>query len=190
MLSQGSNIDWPGENGMPLRFAITKYSEPLMRFLLDCGANPNASVRALSDTPTVIHWAATRARGTTLDEFECRSSMSNMLDLIAAGADTSEISGNGKKPAELLSHELPAVYKNVFRLPLHAAIEIDRPDLCTKLLERGFNPDDKNPRRQTAFSHAKLSSPACLGVMQSRLASKAVESMLSIANTGKQTAKI
>ena len=177
LLELGAHVDGPDRDGMPMRRAISQNSEPLVNFLLDAGADVHAEVSASLTTNTLLHWAAYLCR-LAARNLQHKAPLAIIVTLIAAGADPAAGDCKGELPASLLGTDLSAPFRNVFSCPLHAAIELQRPDLCVKLLDRGHDPLGKNKKRQTAWSLAKSHSPECLGAMQSWLASRAIEDLL------------
>lgn len=178
LLSLGAHVDGPSRDGMPLRFAIANFSCPIVQLLVYSGANVNANLGYKRITSNPLHWAAHRSNSKKMSEFECHFSLTNIVFLIAHGANHVAIDAEGSTPADYLDKKLPSSFRQVFELPLHAAIELNKPNLCIKLLNLNFDPQAKNKKKQTALSFAKSESPECFGVMQSWLANQAIEEML------------
>ena len=71
---------------------------------------------------------------------------------------------SGEKLAQLEGPDQRQV-RLAIALPLHAAIALNRPELCLGLLEREIDPEVKNSRKQTAWRNAELNAPQCQAVM-------------------------
>lgn len=178
LLDLGAHIDGPNRDGMPIRHALTKNSEALVNFLIDSHANVHAELPGRQITSTLLHWASYQARPAKyVGDLAQRTMLTNIVSIIAAGAEPAKLNGANRPPESLLGEDLPAIFKIAFSSPLHAAIDLGRPDLCLELLDLGYDPDTKNSNRSSAWSFAKK-SPECLGAMQAWLANQAIEKLL------------
>lgn len=185
LLTLGAHVDGPSRYGLPIRLALVKYSETLVNFLIDEGADVNAKRSNDKLFRSILHWAVYRVRGYGYDSHQYRfqASFGNIISLIAAGADPTALDRNGDPASTWFKSDVPPTLKNVCLFPLHAAVKMDRPELCLKLMEAGYDPEQKIPGKQTALSFAKSRSHVCLGVMQSWLATKAINEVLKQAVT-------
>jgi hypothetical protein len=187
LLAQGAHVDGCARNGLPLRHAVTKLSIPLIHFLAESGANLNArnpsKVEGLNqeqphfNVDTILHWAAYRSAKKKARDFEALQHAQVMLELIALGANPQTVSSYGQQPADLVDSKGPTLLKTALTHPIHVAVVLHNPGLCIKLLDRGFDPDEKNAH-QTAWRLAEIKSPACLAIMRSWQAKVAVNRML------------
>lgn len=188
LLSEGAHIDGTQQDGLPLRHAITKVSMPLIHFLVAAGADVNArlitrvndanSIQPHFNTETPLHWATYRASSRGQLDLETIQYAEMILTLMAAGADEKARTVNGLVPTAILSERTSLLIETALTLPIHAAIQINSPSLCMRLLDRQYNPDAKNRRKQTAWRLAELKSPECLAGMRSWQAMQAINGVI------------
>ncbi len=188
LLARGANIDGFARNGVPLRHAVTKLSVPLIRFLVDAGANLHARIPSKTEganreqphfnVDTILHWAAYRSAQKRARDFEAMRHTEVMVELIASGAAYKTESSHGLQPVDLIDPKGPKLLKMALTYPLHAAVMLHNSGLCIRLLERGIDPDEKHAR-QTAWRLAELQHPECLAAMRSWQAKVAIDRMLN-----------
>lgn len=179
LLKDGANPDGPDRDGAPLRRAIELKSTFVVEDLLEHGANPNARLLSLhadlaeplktlaqNNVDTVLHWAIYRACLSS-SNWPNRAPIAIVLNLIATGADRAATSQFGMSCLELAERESNGAraIPDAISTPLHAAVKINDIHLCLKMLELGFDPDEKNSRNQTAWRIAELHAKECLAAM-------------------------
>lgn len=184
LLAAGADPDGPAKNGLPLRIAIGKDNASLCSLLISAGANPNLLFdqqvkNHLLEQPhfnlsTPLHYAG------HLGFTGCA------IALIAGGADRSIKSSNASMTAEALAlasgHEWTA---RAIAFPLHAAAIRGQAADCLAMLDRGFDPQQKNKMRQTAQRAAELAGHSHVAVaIQSWVARDAAMSALGEASPG------
>lgn len=192
VLKGGADPDGIKRNGWPLRRAVDLKNPKILAALLAHGADLTLRTKLFDAEPslqrlphnnldTVMHYAAYQTckfvRGG-----ETSLARKILLELIAAGADVAAQSAYGMSCIDLAKAEAgnSQVVPSTLTLPLHAAVSLNDPDLCLRLLERGIDGDERNPRRQTAWRNAELNSPECHAIMS---AWKSKQTMALIAKT-------
>lgn len=191
ILESGANPNGQNCDGSPLRKAITLKSAKIVSALLAYGADPNLRMQTLAQPNADMgprHQVETAFQHAIYQccwhdpHYESNLSKRMLLELIAAGADRDAKTYLGMTCIDL-AKAITSTSRTVqltLALPLHAAISLNDPDLCLRLLGRGIDPQERNARRQTAWRNAELNSPECHAVMS---AWKSKQTMALIAKT-------
>lgn len=177
VLKGGADPDGIKRNGWPLRRAVDLKNPKILAALLAHGADLTLRTKLFDAEPdlqrlshnnldTVLHYAVYQGCKFARNG-ETSWAKRMLLELIAAGADPQTKSAYGMGCIDLAKAEAgnSQVVPSTLALPLHAAVSLNDPDLCLRLLERGIDGDERNPRRQTAWRNAELNAPECYAVM-------------------------
>ena len=150
LLAQGARIDGPRGLGELLKKTIDVNNRPLLRMLLDRGANPNLAIEVNGARgpiqSTLLHAAILRGAG----------SERVVVTLLAFGADVHAKNGHGATPLDLVAMPRDSIMAHILANPLHAAVKICQdPVLCARFLDQGHSEEQPSVRGETPVAAAK-----------------------------------
>ena len=163
LLERGAdpNIRCEGDNAFPLHFACEKQHFPIIRLLVEHGADTvgEGDYHELGVIGWATAWAYVHANKEIVDYLLSHGARHNISSAVAMGELEAIRELVSRSPADL---EKRMDLANRRRMPLHLAVVKKQPGSLTTLLDLGANTESLDEAGFTALDHAALDGEAQL----------------------------